>query len=287
MNIIGIGSADSETSGETLFPGYPLPAESEAAMGHDRNFDEIFDRFQSRIKTNKKGLVREALIREDLLNHVLKDEAKKLSVLDSGCGLGDMSIWLAQKGHQVLATDISARMVEHAQAHAAELGLRDRITVRQQSAQEALQSGQKFDLICIHAVMEWLHDPYALLPLIPASLNSGGYLSLTIYNRHRSVFNSLIKGDFKRILNGEDYAGSSNAMTPPNPIEPERVRDTLQALNMTIELQAGLRCFYDYFPNKVKDIHDFEDLLTLERRYRKLSPYRDFARYVHFIARKN
>jgi S-adenosylmethionine-dependent methyltransferase len=255
-------------------------------MGHDRNFDEIFDRFQSRIKTNKKGLIREALIREDLLEHVLMDPRRTLSVLDSGCGLGDMGLWLAQKGHQVLATDISARMVEHARTHAAELGLADRMTVKQQSVQEALQSGESFDLICIHAVMEWLHDPYALLPLIPASLKAGGCLSLTIYNRHRSVFNSLIKGDFHRILNGEDYAGSSNAMTPPNPIEPERVRDALESLGLKIELQAGLRCFYDYFPNKLKDVHEVEDLLTLERRYRKLSPYRDFARYVHFIARK-
>jgi S-adenosylmethionine-dependent methyltransferase len=255
-------------------------------MGHDRNFDEIFDRFQSRIKTNKKGLIREALIREDLLDHVLTDPNRKLSVLDSGCGLGDMGLWLAQKGHQVMATDISARMVEHARAQSEEQGLADRITVKQQPVQEALQSGESFDLICIHAVMEWLHDPYALLPLIPPSLKAGGYLSLTIYNRHRSVFNSLTKGDFKRILNGEDYAGSSNAMTPPNPIEPERVRDALQSLGLNIELQAGLRCFYDYFPNKLKDVHDVEDLLTLERRYRKLSPYRDFARYVHFIARK-
>lgn len=75
-------------------------------------------------------------------------------------------------------------------------------------------------------------------------------------------------------------------MTPPNPIEPERVRDALQSLHMNIELQAGLRCFYDYFPNKVKEEHGFEDILTLERRYRKLSPYRDIARYVHFVARK-
>ncbi len=273
-------------SGEVFFPGFLLPAESEAAMGHDRNFDEIFDRFQSRIKTNKKGLVREALIREDLNEFVLKDGNRKLSILDSGCGLGDMGLWLAQQGHQVLATDISARMVEHTQAQIEALGLTERMTVRQQAAQDALQSGQGFDLICIHAVMEWMDDPYALLPLIPASLNPGGFLSLTIYNKHRSVFNSLIKGDFKRILNGEDYAGSSNAMTPPNLIEPERVRDTLESLHMQIELQAGLRCFFDYFPNKSKDFHELEDLLTLERRYRKLSPYRDFARYVHFLARK-
>lgn len=254
-------------------------------MGKDRNFDEIFDRFHRRIKNNKKGLLREALIREDLLDLVLTDENRKLSILDSGCGLGDMSLWLAHKGHQVLATDISARMVAHAQDLAQQQGLDGSVTVRQQSVQDVLRSGQSFDLICIHAVMEWLHEPYAVLPLIPACLKPGGFLSLTVYNHHRSVFNSLIKGDFKKIL-AEDYAGSSNAMTPPHPIEPERVRSILQSLQMEVVLQAGLRCFYDYFPKKAQEEHSLEDVLILERRYRKLAPYRDFARYVHFVAQK-
>ncbi|HYX32163.1 MAG TPA: methyltransferase domain-containing protein [Oligoflexus sp.] len=254
-------------------------------MSQDRNFDEIFDRFQARIKTNKKGLIREALIREDLHELVLQDDSQKLSILDSGCGLGDMSMWLAQKGHQVLATDISARMVEHTSEQARQLGLDGQLTARQQTVQDALRSGQTFDLICIHAVLEWLHEPYDVLPLIPAALNPGGRLSLTIYNRHRSVFNSLVKGEFKRIL-VDDYAGSSNAMTPPNPIEPEKVCEMLQSVGMKMDLQAGLRCFYDYFPNKVKDEHSVEDILILERRYRRVPPYRDIARYVHFIAHK-
>jgi S-adenosylmethionine-dependent methyltransferase len=255
-------------------------------MGHDRNFDDIFERFQSRIKGNKKGLVREAQIREDLLEHVLQTQNQTLQVLDSGCGLGDMGLWLAGQGHQVLATDISTKMVEYTAIKIREANLDGRMTARQMSLQEALQSGQRFDLICIHAVLEWLHEPYTSLSWIAQALNPGGALSLTVYNKHRSVFNSLIKGDFKRILNHEDYAGSSNAMTPPHPIEPERVRNALIAQGLHLELHAGLRCFYDYFPNKAKDIHELDDLLLLERRYRKLSPYRDFARYVHFIARK-
>ncbi len=255
-------------------------------MAADRNFDEIFEQFQRRIKSSKKGLLREALIREDLLS-VLGDRwGQKLRILDAGCGLGDMSLWLAEAGHEVLATDISEKMVEHTQSLAQQHGLSHRIKVEQKSVQEVLGSGQQFDVICIHAVMEWLAEPYEMLHLIPQSLLPSGVLSLTIYNLHRSVFNSLIKGSFHKVM-AENFSGISNAMTPPNPIEPEKVQAILQGMGLTIELHAGLRCFYDYFSPKAKEEHSLEDVLTLERRYRKLAPYRDFARYVHFMAKKS
>ncbi len=254
-------------------------------MGADRNFDEIFEQFHRRIKATKKGLLREALIREDLLATVLHGQVKPLQVLDTGCGLGDMSLWLAKRGHMVTATDISEKMVQHTRTAAQNEAVADHLEVMQMPLQLALNSGKKYDLICIHAVMEWLAEPYAMLDSIPASLPTGGYLSLTIYNLHRSVFNSLIKGSFRKVM-AEDFGGSSNAMTPPNPIEPEKLIDVLQKLGFSIELHAGLRCFYDYFSPKAKEEHSLDDVLTLERRYRKLSPYRDFARYVHFIARK-
>lgn len=251
----------------------------------DRNFDEIFEQFLRRIKATKKGRLREALIREDLQSTLGEALQGKLKILDAGCGLGDMSLWLAQQGHQVLATDISAKMVEHTRALAQEQGLSDRLQVQQLSVQDALALGQDYDLICIHAVMEWLAEPYAMLPLIAPALAPGGRLSLTIYNLHRSVFNSLIKGSFRKVM-AEDFAGISNAMTPPNAIEPEKVSVALHEQGLSLELQAGLRCFYDYFSPKAKEEHSLEDILTLERRYRKLAPYRDFARYVHFVARK-
>ncbi|RZA22982.1 MAG: methyltransferase domain-containing protein [Proteobacteria bacterium] len=252
----------------------------------DRNFDDLFERFHKNIKRSDKGRLRGELIREDLEGTVFGLDMGGLSVLDSGCGLGDISVWLAAKGHKVMATDISQKMVDFTLQTAREESLASYVKAERMPVQEALSAGKSYDLICIHAVMEWLDKPYEILDLIPSALNEGGYISLTVYNLHRTIFNGLIKGDFYKILKGEFGGDSIQSMTPPNPIEPERVISRLSELGFTLELHAGLRCFYDFITPEVRDKRNYEQILQLERRYRKQSPYRDIARYVHILARK-
>ncbi len=255
-------------------------------MSEDRNFDPVFEKFKRRIKNNDKGRLRGILIREDLQQYVSSFADKKLSVLDAGCGLGDMSLWLAEQGHQVEARDLSAKMIAHTEALAHEKNLKAQIHTAVGSAQQALCEGRIYDLICLHAVLEWLAEPYAIPALLARSVAEGGFVSLTIYNMHRSVFNSLIKGSFRRVLQG-DFSGSSNPLTPPHPIVPERLREELEKAGFEIVFQGGLRCFYDYLPDrKSLEVKKLEDLLILERRYRAQPPFRDIARYVHFVARK-
>ncbi len=251
----------------------------------DRNFDDLFERFHRNIKGSDKGRLRETLIREDLEQTIPDLNTAGLKVLDAGAGLGDMSIWLAQKGHQVTATDIASKMVEHTRTLAEEQGLRHQITVQQLPLQDVLTGKEQYDLICIHAVMEWLAQPYEVLDSLAKSLKPGGFVSLTVYNLHRTIFNGLIKGDFYKILEQNFSGESARSMTPPHPIEPERVNARLRDLGFEVELQAGLRCFYDFITPEVRDKRSYEQILLLERRYRQLSPYRDIARYVHFIGR--
>ncbi len=257
-------------------------------MRVDRNFDDLFDRFQRQIKASTKGQLRSILIREDLEEILPGINKGPMKVLDAGCGFGDLSIYLAAKGHEIKAVDISAKMLEHTKNAAESAQLSHLIRTEQGSLQAALgekspESFGAYDLICIHSVLEWLAEPYAVLPLISPQLKAGGYLSLTIYNLHRAVFNSLVNGSFRKIRLG-DYSGQKG-LTPTQPIVPERIAAELIQLGFTIELQAGLRCFYDILPAKEKAERTLDDMLLLERRYRKLSPYRDIARYVHFIAR--
>ncbi|MBC7531357.1 MAG: methyltransferase domain-containing protein [Oligoflexus sp.] len=254
-------------------------------MSADRNFDDLFERFHRNIKGSDKGRLREDLIREDLETFIPDLDRPGLKILDAGCGLGDMSIWLAKKGHDLTAADISGKMVDFTRERAAQDGLSDRVATRHLPLQDMLTGEEQYDLICIHAVMEWLAEPYAMLDKILPCLKAGGILSLTVYNLHRTIFNGLIKGDFYKILE-QNFAGqSAKSMTPPNPIEPERVNARLTELGFKVELQAGLRCFYDFITPEVRDQRTYEQILLLERRYRKISPYRDIARYVHFLAK--
>ncbi|MCX6129629.1 MAG: methyltransferase domain-containing protein [Proteobacteria bacterium] len=253
-------------------------------MKKDRDFDDLFDRFQHRIKDTPKGHLRETLIREDLQNFVPGLMTEELTVLDAGCGLGDMSLWLAGLGHSLRAIDISAKMVEKTRNQVAAAGLSQRVEVSQQSMQELLREDRRYDLICIHAVLEWMAEPYEILRLLPRCLKPGGRLSLSIYNRNRSILNSLIKGNF-RVALAEDFGSErEHSMTPPRPIDPEQICRGLSELGFSIELQAGLRCFYDLLPAKLKEERSYADILELERRYRQQPPFRDIARYVHFIA---
>lgn len=253
-------------------------------MTKDRNFDDLYERFRRNIKSNDKGRLRETLIRDDLLSSMPELEKGGREILDAGCGLGDMSLWLARMGNHVTATDIAGKMVEHAKTHAEQEGLSDRMTVSQRSVQDSLSGEKRYDLICIHAVMEWLAQPYDILAELSKNLKKGGCVSLTVYNLHRSIFSALIKGDMKMIEKGH-FGGSPDSLTPPNPIIPERVRSDLEKLGFQVEIQAGLRCFFDYYSAKVREERSYDEVLFLERRYRKEPPYRDIARYVHFVAR--
>ncbi len=59
----------------------------------------------------------------DFLEAVLRQEGKRPnSVLDLACGTGSMSLLLAQRGYQVLASDISEEMLTQAAAKAADMG---------------------------------------------------------------------------------------------------------------------------------------------------------------------
>jgi S-adenosylmethionine-dependent methyltransferase len=254
-------------------------------LSSDRNFDDLFERFHRNIKGSDKGLLREILIREDLEAIIPNLSKGGLDILDAGCGLGDMTVWLAEKGHRLTATDLSGKMAEYTRERAAQAGLSADIEVYHLPLQSVLTGAKQYDLICIHAVMEWLAEPYEMLDQLKACLKPGGYVSLTIYNLHRTIFNGLIKGDFYKILD-QNFAGSSaKSMTPPNPIVPEKVDARLKELGFEVELQAGLRCFYDFITKEVRDERSFDQILLLERRYRKQSPYRDIARYVHFLAK--
>ncbi len=72
---------------------------------------------------------------------------KELSILEINCGTGEDAVWLAKKGHQVLATDISKDMVDIAEQKANQQQLKVKTVVCSFSDLENKLVGQKFDVI--------------------------------------------------------------------------------------------------------------------------------------------
>ncbi|NGO68257.1 class I SAM-dependent methyltransferase [Streptomyces boncukensis] len=77
--------------------------------------------------------------------------------LDLGCGNGGDALWLARRGWQVTAVDVSAVAVERLAGLARAHGLADRITAERHDLGASFPAGA-FDLVCAH----YLHTPLDL-----------------------------------------------------------------------------------------------------------------------------
>lgn len=83
-----------------------------------------------------------------------------LSVCDAGCGVGSLSIPLAQAGAQVSASDISGKMVGEAQARAAAVLSPEQLPSFQTADLESLSG--KFDtVVCLDVLIHYPQDKAA------------------------------------------------------------------------------------------------------------------------------
>lgn len=77
--------------------------------------------------------------------------------LDLGCGEGADAMWLAERGWQVVAVDVSATALQRATADAQQRNLLQRIDFQQHDLSESFPEGS-FDLVSAH----YLHSPVRL-----------------------------------------------------------------------------------------------------------------------------
>jgi S-adenosylmethionine-dependent methyltransferase len=249
----------------------------------DRNFDSLIEKFEQRIYGTRKGDWRLQLLKEDL-DSFYRNEP--LTVWDAGCGFAQISLWLAEQGHQLTLCDLSEKMLARAQQLFAEAGLSARF--HHASAQELAQQLPQFDLVLFHAVLEWLADPMHSLQTVADRVKPGGSLSLLFYNRNAMVYTNALKGEWrlKRLLDGTYLAKGKN-LTPPNPQYPHEVIEQLQQWGFTVTAHTGIRVFHDYLARTVREQSDLDELFELEYRHCRMPTYREMGRYIHLVARRD
>ena len=103
--------------------------------------------------------------------------------LELGCGRGDDSVWLAKKGWQVTAVDLSPRALEYAAANAERSGVSERITFAQYDLTARFPEGQ-YDLIVASFLESPLtFDRFTIFRTALDNVVPGGMLLITSHAR--------------------------------------------------------------------------------------------------------
>lgn len=262
----------------------------------DRNFDDLAARFQRNIYGGLKGRIRLAVLQRDFSQHIAVppfipqcENQEPLRILDAGGGQGQFSLQFARAGHQLVLCDLSEEMLKLARTEARRLRVEDQVTFVHGSIQELRkqlpESGQNFDLVLCHAVMEWVVKPRELLLVLMEHLASEGRLSLSFYNLHAMVYKNLLRGNLGKVQK-QDYNGFRGSLTPINPLAPEAVFDWLAELPLEILCTSGIRVFHDYILDKSVREQNQDTVVELELALSQRDPYRSLGRYIHVLARR-
>jgi S-adenosylmethionine-dependent methyltransferase len=202
---------------------------------------------------------------------------------------------LTQRGYRVWLLDYAPEMLD--QARRAALSLSDdaqaRLTFCRMPVEEAADafSAGFFQVIACHTLVEYLPQPQATIAELTGLLSRHGLLSVSFVNRHAEVLRHVWSrsdpaGALDRLEDGSFCAGlfgvSGQAYTS------EEVSTWLLGLGLTITAVCGVRAFADQVPGELLEQPAFLDaLLRLEVASAYLEPYRQIARYVHLLARKD
>lgn len=140
------------------------------------------------------------------------DEAKPapgMSVIDLGCGSGQLSLPMARKGAKVRAVDISPKMIESLDRKAAELGLQ--VETAALPVQELEVAPASVDLVVSNYAMHHLYDDEKRAVMIAAArwLKPGGRLVLgdMMFGRGATQADREIIASKVRVMLGRGPAG--------------------------------------------------------------------------------
>lgn len=252
----------------------------------DRNFDDIAEKFSRNIYGTTKGLLRQAILWQDLDILLAEMNDGPLHVLDAGGGEGQTAIRMAQLGHHVTLCDVSQEMLKRAQAAAEEKGVSGNMHFVHCAVQDIAQHlASPVDLILFHAVLEWVADPVAVLQKLWSVLRPGGALSLMFYNADGLLMHNMVAGNFDYVQVGMPKR-KKRTLSPDHPRAPADVYRWLEQIGWQITGKTGVRVFHDYLRDKTQQQRSFEMLLELETRYCRQEPYISLGRYIHVTARK-
>ncbi|WP_143869665.1 methyltransferase domain-containing protein [Catenovulum sediminis] len=250
----------------------------------DKSFEQIADKFAKNIYQTSKGQLRLAIVKKDLQDFALTDSGKPMKILDAGCGLGEIAVWLAQQGHEVTGVELAESMLVQAQQHAAQNAVEVNFICQSIQDYIAEHTNTAYDWIVCHAVVEWLADPEAVIAHLNTLLKPGGKLSLMFFNKTAKLFGNLLYGNFDYIDAGMQVKNQVR-LNPGNPQLPEDVYAWVEKF-AEIRRKRGVRCFHDYMIDRRMWLEQFDVILEKELLYSLQEPFISLGKYIHVVAEK-
>lgn len=150
-------------------------------------------------------------IRQKVRQHVLSHLKPGDSILELNAGTGSDAVFFAQRGHEVLATDISPVMVAKMRDKVIQYGLNDKIRIRQCSFSdlEQIHSGP-FDYVFSNmGGINCFPDPGEVTSNLAGLLNPGAYVTWVVMPPVCLwEIAMILRGDFKTALRRLSPKGS-------------------------------------------------------------------------------
>jgi S-adenosylmethionine-dependent methyltransferase len=246
----------------------------------DRSFDGIATKFQRNIYSSTKGQLRQQVLLRDLTELAVLQQPTQ--ILDVGAGQGQLALALAQRGHQVHLTDISAEMLQMAQQAATVSSVKNVSFEQIGLAQLAQTHSQRYSLILCHAMLEWLAQPELAIAQLKSLLAPAGVLSLMFYNKDAKRFGNILFGNFDYVA-ADFQVKKKVSLNPQHPLAPADVLHWCQRAGLNVLAKTGVRCFHDYLRDRSQQQSHFEQLLALELQYNRTEPYASLGRYQHLL----
>ena len=254
----------------------------------DRNFDDLAKKFARKIYGGSKGAVRMAVLERDLEEQGLFDTPPD-RMLEAGGGFGFMAQRFAKLGTRATVVDISKEMLKRGEEAWTEQRATapltwGSITWKHQSIQE---TGDRYPLVCCHAVLEWVDHPEAVLDRVCEQVELGGTLSLMAFNEVSLIWKNVLFGRVEKVLEDRLH-GFGNSLTPKHAFTIEQLRGWLIDRGFEIHIISGVRVFHDFLSPTVRDKlwSDSETYLELELKYSRDPVHQQMARYIHFVCKK-
>jgi SAM-dependent methyltransferase len=117
--------------------------------------------------------------RAEALANLVASRLQEGSVVDIGCGAGDLVAWLGERGYDVLGIDLSERIVEAARDHLRDRGLKP-AWIQHMSVESFVERGELADNVVSLECLEHIEDDAAAFDGLVSAVRPGGRLILSV-----------------------------------------------------------------------------------------------------------